>query len=88
MSTGRKAPERGSERVGEDLAPELGERLLRLKDVQQKVGLGSSTIYRKIAAGTFPRPLSLGEGTVRWRLSEIDAWIGDLQPSKSAGEAA
>lgn len=56
----------------------LGEILLRLKDVTAKSGLSRSTIYRRIAAGTFPAPLALGPGTVRWRLSDVDAWIEGL----------
>lgn len=55
-----------------------GESLLRLSEVKTIVALGSSTIYRHIAAGTFPRPVSLGPATVRWKSSEIQAWIGGL----------
>jgi prophage regulatory protein len=63
------------------------ERLLRLRDVKEKTGLGSSTIYRRIADGTFPVPRSLGPNTVRWLQSEIDAWIRSL-PSSRGGTAA
>ena len=55
-----------------------GDRLLRLRDVQIKTALGRSTIYRRIKAGTFPPPTRLGDFTVRWRASDIDAWIGSL----------
>jgi len=57
---------------------DLGERLLRLAEVRTKVGLGASTIYRRMAAGTFPRPLTLGDLVVRWRASDVDAWIDAL----------
>jgi len=60
---------------------ETDERLLRLRDVKEKTGPGSSTIYRRIAEGTFPVPRSLGPNTVRWLESEIDAWIRSL-PSR------
>jgi prophage regulatory protein len=60
------------------------ERLLRLRDVKEKTGLGSSTIYRRMADGTFPIPRSLGPNTVRWLQSEIDAWIRSL-PSSQGG---
>jgi prophage regulatory protein len=56
----------------------LGERLLRLREVEEKVGLKRSTIYRRIAAESFPPPIDLGPGTVRWRLSDVDAWIQSL----------
>jgi len=58
------------------------ERLLWLRDVKEKTGLGSSTIYRRIADGTFPVPGSLGPNTVRWLQSEIDAWIRSLPSSR------
>jgi prophage regulatory protein len=64
---------------------ETDERLLRLRDVKQKSGLGTSTIYRRIADGTFPAPRSLGPNTVRWPQSEIDTWIKSL-PSSRSGE--
>ena len=67
------------------MTSDTDERLLRLRDVKQKTGLGTSTIYRRIADGTFPAPRSLGPNTVRWLQSEIDAWIKSL-PSSRSGE--
>jgi prophage regulatory protein len=52
--------------------------LLRLPEVISQVKLSRSTIYRRIEEGTFPRPRNLGTGCVRWRQSEIDAWIDTL----------
>ena len=37
-------------------------RLLRRQEVELRTGLGTSTIYRRMAQGTFPRPSSLLEG--------------------------
>lgn len=56
------------------------DRLLRLRDVIDKTGLGKSTLYRKIAAGEFPRQVSVGGASVRWRESAVNAWIGSLAP--------
>jgi len=67
------------------MSSDTDERLLRLRDVKQKTGLGSSTIYRRIADGTFPAPRSLGPNTVRWLQSEVDAWIKSL-PSSWSGK--
>ena len=64
------------------MTSDTDERLLRLRDVKQKTGLGSSTIYRRIADGSFPAPRSLGPNTVRWLQSEIDAWIKSLPSSR------
>ncbi|ABE36316.1 prophage CP4-57 regulatory family protein [Paraburkholderia xenovorans LB400] len=50
-------------------------RLIRLREVRTRVGLGASTVYRYLAAGKFPRPVEIGGGRVAWVESEIDAWI-------------
>ncbi|MFD1701701.1 helix-turn-helix transcriptional regulator [Methylopila henanensis] len=55
-----------------------GDRLLRLRDVQQMTTLGRTTIYRFMAAGRFPRPLDVGVGCSRWRESQIVAWMDAL----------
>ncbi|MND20836.1 Prophage CP4-57 regulatory protein (AlpA) [compost metagenome] len=55
-----------------------GERLLRLRDVKDRTGLGSSTIYRYIQAGTFPAPVKIGGFTARWRETQVAAWIDAL----------
>ena len=64
-----------------------GSTLLRLQDVILATSIGSSTIYRKIAANQFPRPLRLGPGSVRWQTSEIIDWIAGLDRTQST-EAA
>ena len=38
-------------------------RLLRLREVEERVGLRASTIYERIAAGTFPRPILISGRT-------------------------
>lgn len=50
-------------------------RLVRLREVQHRVGLGRSTIYRWMDEGKFPKPHSLGGYAVRWLESDIDEWI-------------
>lgn len=56
----------------------VGPRLLRLKAVKAKVGFSASTIYRWVAAGSFPQPMRIGFGSA-WRESDIDAWIAGRQ---------
>jgi prophage regulatory protein len=49
---------------------------LRLREVKLLTGLSSSELYRRIAAGTFPRQVSLGgPRCVAWVESEIRGWI-------------
>lgn len=51
-------------------------RFLRLPEVEFLVGKKRSTIYRAIAAGTFPAPYELGSSrSVGWLSTEISAWI-------------
>lgn len=52
-----------------------GERLIRLPEVKSRTGLGTTTVYRRMAEGTFPRPIDIGGGRVAWRETQIDAWI-------------
>lgn len=50
-------------------------RLVRLKEVIDCTGLGRSTIYKYVADGTFPKPVSLGDRCVGWVESEVHDWI-------------
>ncbi len=52
-------------------------RLLRRRAVEDLTGLRKSAIYKKIAEGTFPRPVPLGDAPnspVAWPEEEIAAW--------------
>jgi prophage regulatory protein len=50
-------------------------KILRLPAVIDKTGLSRATIYLKISKKTFPLPISLGERSVGWLESEVEAWI-------------
>ncbi|MGA4815343.1 helix-turn-helix transcriptional regulator [Pseudomonas aeruginosa] len=50
-------------------------RIISLKEVMDLTSLARSTIYKYIALGTFPLPLSVGERCVRWLESEVHEWI-------------
>lgn len=64
------------------------DRLMKLREVEAMAGLAKSSIYRRIAAGEFPRPVALGPNVVRWRESEISAWLCSLRPTSAAGRGA
>jgi prophage regulatory protein len=49
--------------------------ILRLPAVKQSTGLSRSTIYLRVAEGTFPRPVSLGGRSVGWVEREIQEWL-------------
>jgi prophage regulatory protein len=52
--------------------------LIPRKTVEKLSGLSRATIYRLIKSGKFPRPLSIGTGSVRWRQSDVIAWQQSL----------
>jgi len=50
-------------------------RILRRRAVEERTGLKTSSIYEKVAEGTFPKPIPLGERAVGWIEDEVEAWI-------------
>lgn len=58
----------------------VSEILLRRRDVERIVSLSRSAIYSKMARGEFPRPVSVGSGSVRWLASDVDRWVKSLPP--------
>jgi prophage regulatory protein len=61
-----------------DLPPTKPTRLVRLPEVMMRVGLGRSTIYRKMEEGRFPRSRSISPKCAVWIEAEIDEWINCL----------
>jgi len=55
--------------------PTIQHKLLRLPQVKQTTGLSKSTIYARIAEGTFPKQIPLGPRLVVWVESDIQNWI-------------
>ena len=53
------------------------DRIIRLRTVLARTGLSRSTLYRKIAEGTFPTQLRISVHGAGWRESEIDRWVAD-----------
>jgi prophage regulatory protein len=71
-------------------------RLLRLPEVESRVGLKHSEIYARIGRGEFPAQIPIGPKCVAWVEAEIDAWIsariaerdGEQLASHEEGRAA
>lgn len=55
------------------------DRLLRIGDVKNLVGLGKTKIYALVAEGGFPRPYKLTPKAARWSEREILEWIERVQ---------
>lgn len=53
------------------------DRIIRLRTVLDRTGLSRSTLYRKIAEGTFPAQLKISVHGAGWRESAVNRWIAD-----------
>lgn len=65
-------------------------RFLRIKSVRELTGLSQSTIYERMAAGAFPKPVPLGDAPnspVGWIEGEIADWQA-ARVNKRAEKAA
>ena len=62
----------------------MEERIVRRPDVERITGLSRSSIYAKMASGTFPKPVRLGENSVGWKESDVQGWIAALTQGGAA----
>ena len=60
-------------------------RFLKHKEVLAMVGRSSSSMYRDIAKGAFPRPRRLGARSVAWREDEVLEWM-ETRPKAGLAE--
>ena len=60
--------------------------LLKLGEVVAATRLGRSTIYRRISEGTFPAPLQLSAGCVRWDVADLETWLAGLPRAANDNE--
>ncbi len=51
------------------------DRIIRMKTIVFRTGLSRSTIYRKIAEGTFPAQIRISVHGAGWKESDIDRWV-------------
>jgi len=47
----------------------------RQKSLIEKLGFSAPTLWRKVKAGTFPKPVKLGQNMTAWRCEEVQAWM-------------
>ena len=60
------------------------EQLLNKMEVCAMVRLSSTTIYKMMKEGTFPRSRRIGSKRVNWLLSEVNEWIRNQPVSDPA----
>jgi prophage regulatory protein len=51
------------------------QKLYRLPEVIERVGLSRSTIYEYISRGDFPAPIKIGKRAVAWNEASINQWL-------------
>ncbi|WP_319749871.1 AlpA family transcriptional regulator [Pseudomonas aeruginosa] len=67
-------------------------RILRIRQVQDRVGLSRSTIYDRLSRASsrydpsFPKPFNLGGSAVGWLESEVNDWIQERVSRSGGGE--
>ena len=61
------------------------DRIIRLRTVLARTGLSRSTIYRKIAEGTFPAQVRISINGAGWRESDVNRWVADPPGWRGAG---
>jgi prophage regulatory protein len=54
----------------------MSQRLIRLPQVKQMIGLRTTAIYERIKQGSFPKPIKLGRNSM-WVESEVQEWIAE-----------
>ncbi|MGH8638597.1 MAG: XRE family transcriptional regulator [Burkholderiales bacterium] len=47
--------------------------------LEKMTSLDITTLYRKMAAGTFPQPVKIGKRRVAWRVSDVMRWQHELE---------
>lgn len=65
----------------------MATRLLRRPEVEARVGLGRSALYRLISEGRFPAPVRLTDRAVAWHEEEVDEWIEERRRERDAAAA-
>lgn len=65
----------------------MGDFLLTRAEVEARVSLGRSSIYRLMRSGHFPEPIRIGVRAVRWRVDELDNWLSSRPRATGEGDA-
>jgi len=60
----------------------MSEKYLTFKEVMERLQLGKSSVYRRIADGTLPEPIQIGH-LRRFKESEVDAALERLADARN-----
>lgn len=51
------------------------DRYIRQKQLLLQIPFSAPTLWRKVKAGTFPKPIKLGENITAWKVDDVEAWL-------------
>lgn len=57
--------------------------LLSPREVQDRLSIPQSTLYRWISQGYFPKPIKIGPRRTAFKLSSIEAWLAKQEEVES-----
>ena len=57
---------------------------ISLSEVERRVGLRKTALYRAVREGRFPRPVRVTPKAVRWCAAEVDKWQADRLAERAA----
>lgn len=65
----------------------MEKQFVNAKEAAAILSIGTSTLYRHVAAGVLPRPVKFGSKTTRWRVEELLAAGQASQPTTPSAPA-
>lgn len=66
----------------------MEERLVRLKEVCEMIGMKQSWVYSSMRSGRFPKSVCVGVRSKAWRLSEVQAFIKNCEDNPGQNQSA
>jgi hypothetical protein len=51
---------------------------IRQKRLLGLLAFSAPTLWRKVKAGTFPKPIKLGANMTAWKVEEVHQWMSGL----------
>ena len=65
----------------------MSEKLLNRREIEQMLNIGRSSVFRYLKEQGFPEPIRLSARSLRWRESEVQAWIESRKGAKCKNKA-